>query len=169
MSMVPPMPRAHRREADERTGRASALRRGARVLCSDDERPVGRLEGWITTDRGDELLVRSGWWDPVVRRVLWSAVARASLGMVALEGELDSPRDIELAVSVAAAVPGVVTVENRLCSRWSGARPTTARAAPPDGRLVLIDPRLAWRPWRYAGRLLVAFPRPSEDERRGCD
>jgi len=37
-----------------------------------------------------------------------------SLGAVLLEGAVDSPRDVALAISVAAAVPGVTSVESRL-------------------------------------------------------
>jgi hypothetical protein len=58
-------------------------------------------------------------------------------GRVTLEGDLDSRRDVDLAVAVAGAAPGVASVENRL--RVKAARRSIAvpRAS---GRLVLIEP-----------------------------
>lgn len=212
----------------------AGVRRGRLpVFCADDGRPVGRVEGWLTSPgQGRYLLVRSGWWSSTVRRVALSDVGsvesrgvllrldherflkqppyvpdedlalaayealltvaplryaavrfiqiqvhdgvvrlsghvanevhrrlavqrvyatpgvlrveddlvtdeqlvkavalamlpyrelqpsrvriRADAGRVILEGELESPRDIELAISVAGSVPGVASVDSRL-------------------------------------------------------
>ncbi len=61
-------------------GRALAgLRRGCLpVFCADHGRPVGRVEGWLTSpEQGRQLLVRSGWWAPATRRVPLSDIVRA--------------------------------------------------------------------------------------------
>jgi BON domain len=250
-------------------GRTLAGLRGGRlpVFCSDDERPVGRVDGWLASpEQGRQLLVRSGWWAPVIRRVavsdiasadsrgvllrlererllkqppyvpddelglaayeaLWTVVplryaARfiqiqvrdgvvrlsghvanevrrrltvqrvnatpgmlrvedalvtdeqlvkatalamlphrelqpsrvrisADVGRVILEGELESPRDIELAIAVAASVPGVASVESRLRAR---PRLGAHGPAPPsrEPKLVMIVPE-SCPPWRYVG------------------
>jgi hypothetical protein len=245
----------------------AGLRRGRLpVFCSDDERPVGRVDGWLASpEQGRQLLVRSGWWSSTVRRVaqsdvaslesrvllrldlehflkqplyvpddelglaayeaLWTdvplryaalrfieiqvrdgvirlsghvandarrrlAVRRVSAtpgvlrvkddlvtdeqvvtgvalamlphrelqpsrvrisadaGRVILEGELESPRDIELAIAVAASVPGVASVESRLRAR---PRPGPLRPPGPSQapRLVMIVPGEPCPPSRY--------------------
>lgn len=49
--------------------------RGLAVYCAHDLGAVGRTDGFINTpERGKELLVRSGWWEPVVRRLPWSDI-----------------------------------------------------------------------------------------------
>jgi hypothetical protein len=78
------------------------------VFCCDDRRPVGRLDGWhISPERGLELLVRSGRWDPVVRRVPCSDVLWRSSNAILLSLErrrfLELPRylpDEELQLAV---------------------------------------------------------------------
>jgi osmotically-inducible protein OsmY len=81
----------------------------------------------------------------------------ANLGTVILEGELDSPREVELAAIVAASIPGVTNVENRLRVRRPGAVRAQAGDWSPSGRgggMVVLVP--AERPlWRYAGELEV--------------
>jgi len=252
------------------------LRRGLPVFCIDSSRPVGKVDGWLDSpEYGTELLVRSGWLNPVLRRVpgsdvdsvgpdrvllsidRWQFEARpvyvpdddleqavydalkatapikyhalrhvqvevrhgvvrlsghiakglhrheavqavaavpgvvrvedemvsdeqlvtavalamrpypqlqpsrvavnANLGTVTLEGELDSPRDVELAQNVATSVSGVLSVENRL--RVRGARPVTAAvtgwpSGSSDSKLVLLAP-VEWPPWRPAGELVI--------------
>src|SRR2546421_12548984 len=61
-------------------------RRGARVFCSGDRRLAGRVEGWLTAtlEHGEELLISSGWRNPVVRRVPLSDVLRADSRTVLL-------------------------------------------------------------------------------------
>ena len=81
----------------------------------------------------------------------------ANLGAVILEGELDSPRDVELAKTVAAGVPGVVSVDTRLRVRGAepGAIPVPAwPSGGGDSRLVALVPA-QWPPWRQAGELVV--------------
>jgi hypothetical protein len=40
------------------------------VFCIEDRRPVGHVDGWTTgVDGGREVLVRSGRWEPMIRRV----------------------------------------------------------------------------------------------------
>jgi BON domain len=87
----------------------------------------------------------------------------ASLGKIVLEGDLDSARDVQLATAVAAAVPGVVSVESRLraAERQGVAPPPDAAppdrrevapgAAPVEPRLVLIEVGKPCPPWHYAG------------------
>src|SRR5438105_13640437 len=80
--------------AQRRAGRASLERDpepsfgtqvGARVVCSRERRPVGRVRGWLDTPMdGPELLVRSGWWRPVVRRVAFAEVVHADSRTVLL-------------------------------------------------------------------------------------
>jgi osmotically-inducible protein OsmY len=81
----------------------------------------------------------------------------ANLGTVILEGELDSPREVELAATVAAGVPGVTRVENRLHVRRPGAVRAQAGDWSPSGRgggLVVLVP-VERTLWRYAGELEV--------------
>jgi hypothetical protein len=81
----------------------------------------------------------------------------ASLGTVVLEGAVDSSRDVELARSVAAGVPGVVSVESRLRVRGAEPGPTPVTGWPPGGsepRLVVLVP--AERPpWRQTGEIVI--------------
>jgi osmotically-inducible protein OsmY len=82
---------------------------------------------------------------------------RANLGTVILEGELDSPREVELAATVATAVPGVTSVDNRLRVRRAGAVHAQAGDWSPSGRgggLVVLVP-VERGLWRYAGELEV--------------
>jgi osmotically-inducible protein OsmY len=82
---------------------------------------------------------------------------QANLGTVILEGELDSPQDVDLARNVALSVPGVLSVENRL--RVRGTPPGRAPATPwpsgggTSGLVVLVSAE--WPPWRQAGELVI--------------
>src|SRR2546423_11488534 len=81
----------------------------------------------------------------------------ANLGAVILEGELDSPRDVELAKTVAAGVPGVVSVDTRVRVRGAEPGATPGPGGPSgggDSRLVSLVPA-QWAPWRQAGELVV--------------
>lgn len=284
-----PLPKVGRMSVGQEPRAEVGFRRGVRVFCTDDRRPVGRVEGWLSTaEHGQELLVRSGWWETVVRRVPSSDVAwadsravqlsldrqqflkrqpylpdeelqlavyesvrtfsplrytpirhtpfrpvavqvhhgmvrlsghvvnelhrreavqraaatpgvlhvedrlvtdeelvcavalamlphrelqpsrvriSASLGKVVLEGELDSTSDVELATAVAAAVPGVTSVESRLCAVEEVVPAHTGASMEPN--LVMIEPREACPPWRYAGELRLRR-RPPASGRRGC-
>lgn len=79
------MPKIGRMSVGQEPRAEVGFRRGVRVFCTDDRRPVRRVEGWLTTpDHGQELLVRSGWWEPVVRRVPSSDIAWADSRAVQL-------------------------------------------------------------------------------------
>jgi osmotically-inducible protein OsmY len=79
----------------------------------------------------------------------------ANLGTVVLEGELDSSRDVELALAVAGRVRGVRRVENRLRVRPVEAAPPSAahHGAAPRSRLTILVPAETCPPWRYVGTL----------------
>jgi osmotically-inducible protein OsmY len=78
----------------------------------------------------------------------------ANLGTVVLEGELDSSRDVELALAVAGRVRGVRRVENRLRVRPVEAAPSAAHhEAAPRSRLTILVPAETCPPWRYVGTL----------------
>lgn len=73
----------------------SLFGRAPAVYCVGDRRPVGRVEGRSTgPDGSSELLVRSGWWDPIVRRVPAVHVIRASSSGVVLR--IDRERFVRL-------------------------------------------------------------------------
>lgn len=58
------------------------------MFCCDSREPVGRLDGWlISPERGLELLVRSGRWEPVVRRVSCADVLWKDLHAILLSCE----------------------------------------------------------------------------------
>ena len=69
---------------------------------------------------------------------------------VVLDGELESHRDVELAISVAGSVPGVASVDSRLRAR-SRPHPRRPPSPSPEPRLVMIVPGEPCPPWRYAG------------------
>ena len=79
----------------------------------------------------------------------------ANLGTVVLDGELDSSREVDLALAVAGRVRGVRRVENRLRVRPVDA--TSAKAAhheaAPKSRLTILVPAETCPPWRYVGTL----------------
>jgi BON domain-containing protein len=80
-----PMPKVGRMSVGQEPRAEVGFSRGARVFCTDDRRPVGRVEGWLTTpEQGQELLVRSGWWEPLIRRVPSSDIAWADSRAVQL-------------------------------------------------------------------------------------
>ena len=91
---------------------------------------------------------------------------RANLGDVVLEGELDSERDIGLAVSLASKVPGVISVENRLCVKrlQVGTSPDLTSQL---RTLVLVEPTEAPQ-WRRAGELRLRLHR-SPSPRPTCE
>ena len=73
-------------------------------------------------------------------------------GRVILEGELESPRDVELAIWVAGSVPGVASVESGLLARERpGPRPGPHQPPRPsqERRLVMIVPGELCPPGRY--------------------
>jgi osmotically-inducible protein OsmY len=68
----------------------ATVRRGLPVFCSDRPRPVGKVDGGrASPERGEELLVRNGWWEPVVRRVAGSEIASADAKGVRLRFDED--------------------------------------------------------------------------------
>lgn len=88
------------------------------------------------------------------------------LGRVTLDGVLDFPRDVQLAVAVASEVPGVSAVVSRLCVPWEQ---VAARAEMPLGsNLVLIEPDEPCLPLHQVGELRVRrIVRPIR--RSSCD
>jgi osmotically-inducible protein OsmY len=269
-------PRFEKTSQGEEPRSVTGLRRGLPVFCLDSRRPVGKVDGWLDSPgRGTDVLVRSGWLNPVVRRVpgfdvdsvfdnrvllhldrwqflakpryvpddelelavyealravgpiryhalrrievearhgivrlsghvakdlhrhealevvsevpgvvrvddqlvsdeqLVTAVALAmrphpqlqpsrvtvssNLGTVILEGELDSAEDAELATNVAAAVPGVVSVDSRL--RIRGADPAANRAvgwpSGGDGSKIVVLVSGEPAPMRPTGELVI--------------
>lgn len=62
-----------------------AARRGLPVFCLEDRRAVGRVDGWVPgVEGGRDLLVRSGRWEPVLRRVPTVVVSEADERRVVL-------------------------------------------------------------------------------------
>jgi hypothetical protein len=121
----------HRREALKRAATAPGVARVETGLVSDE---------WLLQAVAREMLPYAELQPSRVR-------IGAHMGFVTLEGELDSPRDIELANAIVAEVRGVVSVESRLRVR----QPAMVLARRwPDGRVVLIVPGEAWPPWREA-------------------
>ncbi len=125
----------HRREGLKRAATAPGVARVDTDLVSDE---------WLLRAIAREMTGYSQLQPSRVR-------VRVYLGWVTLEGELGSPRDIELAAAIAAAVRGVISVESHVRVREPGA--VVARRWP-EGNLVLIVPGEAWQPWRYAPRPL---------------
>lgn len=138
--------------------RREAVRRAAATTG------VQRVEDRLVTD---EQLINAVALAMLPHRELQPSRVRisATLGKVVLEGELDSASDVELATAVAAAVPGVTSVESRLCAIEEQVPAHTAPA--PEPHLVMIEPGKACPPWRYAGELRLRR-RPPASWRRGC-
>jgi len=80
-----------------------------------------------------------------------------NLGTVILQGELDSPEDVQLAQNVAASVPGVLSVENRLRVRGAPRATATVTTWPSGGGdsklIVLVSAESP--PWRQTGELVI--------------
>src|SRR3984893_5105484 len=79
----------------------------------------------------------------------------ANLGTVVLDGELDSSREVDLALAVAGRVRGVRRVENRLRVRPVDATSANAahHEAAPKSRLTILVPAETCPSWRYVGTL----------------
>lgn len=114
------------------------LRRGLRVFCSD-----------LVTDEHEVTAVALAM---LPHRELQPSRVRisADAGRVVLDGEPESQRDVELAISVAGSVPGVASVDSRLRAR-SRPHPRRPPSPSPEPRLVMIVPGEPYPPWRYAG------------------
>jgi hypothetical protein len=136
----------HRHEAVRRVAATPGVRRVEDRLVSDDQLVDAVAQAMLPHRELQPSRVK----------------VSATLGHVVLEGDLDSPRDVELAVSVAAAVPGVASVENRLRAREE--QPVPAPSEPsPEPKLLLVEPVEEHPPWRYAGERRVPLPPPANE------
>jgi osmotically-inducible protein OsmY len=100
---------------------------------------VLRVEDALATDEGLVVTIARAMID---HRSLQPSRVRivSRYGWVTLVGELDLRRDVRLAIAIAAATPGVASVESRLLARTALREATAAGRPPWRPRPVLIEP-----------------------------